>query len=150
MYGTAMSCAINPRCGVVGDILPVPENERKHVMVIGGGPAGMMAAQTLTKRGHKVSLYEKQDHLGGLLVDACLVPFKQLMREYLVWDIKQTYACGADIHLSTPVTPELVEELAPDAVIVATGSRYLRPNIPGIDGENVAMLTDVELSLIHI
>ena len=142
MYGTAMSCAVNPRCGIAGEIEPVPENQRKHVMVIGGGPAGMMAAQTLTKRGHKVSLYEKNDQLGGLLIDACLVPFKVLMREYLDWDIQQTYACGADIHLNTTVTPELVEEVNPDAIIVATGSTYLTPPIPGI--ESVLPLRQVE------
>ncbi len=75
-WGTNMSCAINPRCGVSGQIQPVSENERKKVMVIGGGPAGMMAAQTLVQRGHSVKLYEKSYRLGGLLNDACLVPFK--------------------------------------------------------------------------
>ena len=66
-------------------------------MVIGGGPAGMMAAQTLVQRGHSVKLYEKSDRLGGLLNDACLVPFKTLMREYLDWDIRETGKCGAEI-----------------------------------------------------
>lgn len=132
-WGTAMSCAVNPRCGVSGEIEPVPESQRKHVMVIGGGPAGMMAAQTLVKRGHTVSLYEKKDHLGGLLVDASLVPFKALMREYLEWDIRETMECGAKVVLNTAVTPELVEEVNPDAIIVATGSVYLTPPIPGID-----------------
>ena len=90
-----MSCAINPRCGVSGEIQPVEEKDRKHVLVIGGGPAGMMAAQTLVKRGHTATLWEKSDRLGGLLIDASAVPFKQLMREYLEWDIKQTMSCGA-------------------------------------------------------
>ena len=132
-WGTAMSCAVNPRCGISGEIEPVPEDQRKHVMVIGGGPAGMMAAQTLIKRGHTVSLYEKKDHLGGLLVDASLVPFKALMREYLAWDIRETMECGAKVVLNTTVTPELVEEVNPDAIIVATGSVYLTPPIPGIE-----------------
>lgn len=142
MYGTNMSCAINPRCGIPGEIQPVPEAQRKRVMVIGGGPAGMMAAQTLIQRGHSVTLYEKSDKLGGLLIDACLVPFKQLMREYLDWDIKTTMECGAKVVLNTTVTPELVEAEDPDAIIVATGSTYLTPPIPGI--ETALALRDVE------
>lgn len=64
-YGTSMRCAINPRLGQTGPIEPAPV--KKKVMVIGGGPGGMMAAQTLVARGHEVTLYEKQDKLGGLL-----------------------------------------------------------------------------------
>ncbi len=132
-WGTAMSCAVNPRCGVSGEIQLLPQEQRKRVMVVGGGPAGMMAAQTLVKRGHTVTLYEKSARLGGLLNDACLVPFKQLMRDYLDWDIRQTMGCGAEIYLDTAVTPELVRQENPDAVIVATGSVYVNPPIPGIE-----------------
>lgn len=132
-WGTSMSCAINPRCGVYGEIEKVSESRRKNVMVIGGGPAGMMAAQTLRKRGHSVTLYEKADRLGGLLIDASTVPFKQLMREYLAWDVRETMECGAKVILNTEVTPELVERENPDAIIVATGSVYMTPPIPGIE-----------------
>lgn len=132
-WGTAMSCAVNPRCGIYGEIEQVPEAERKNVMVIGGGPAGMMAAQILEKRGHKATLYEKSDRLGGLLNDASLVPFKQLMREYVQWDIRETMECGAKVVLNTEVTPALIEQENPDAIIVATGSNYVNPPIPGME-----------------
>ena len=132
-WGTNMSCAINPRCGMNGKIEPVDVSERKNVMVIGGGPAGMMAAQTLVQRGHTVKLYEKSDRLGGLLNDACLVPFKTLMREYLDWDIRETEQCGAEIVLNTEVTEQLIEKENPDAIIVATGSVYIQPPIPGMN-----------------
>ena len=132
-YGTAMSCAINPRCGIAGEIEQLPESQRKRVMVIGGGPAGMMAAQTLVKRGHTVTLYEKADKLGGLLIDASMVPFKQLMRDYLAWDIEETMHCGAKIVLNTEVTEQLIEQEDPDAIIVATGSVYLTPPFPGMN-----------------
>ena len=143
--GKAIHCAVNPELGFeeLERVLPAPRASRR-VLVAGGGPAGLQAALTLRKRGHSVLLCEGSDRLGGLLIDAAAPACKGYMKDYLRWLVHAAENSGADIRLNTPVTPELVEELAPDAVIVATGSRYLRPNIPGIDGENVAMLTDVE------
>ena len=69
---------------------------------------------------------------------------KEYMRLYLQWDIQETMRCGAEIHFNTEVTPELVEQVQPDAVIVATGSTYVHPPIPGIDGEKVKTVSDVE------
>ena len=144
-FGTSMRCAINPLLGKDMDLSTlVKPGEEKHVMVIGGGPGGMMAAQTLRKMGHRVSLYEKSGKLGGLLNDATVAPFKEYLRLYLKWDIRETLNCGAEIYYNTTVTPELIEEVNPDAVIVATGSTYLKPPIPGIDGENVKTVSDVE------
>ena len=144
-FGTSMRCAINPMLGKDMDLSKlVAPGEEKHVMVIGGGPGGMMAAQTLRAMGHRVSLYEKSHQLGGLLNDATVAPFKEYMRLYLQWDIRQTMKCGAEIHLDTEVTPELVEQVNPDAVIVASGSTYVHPNIPGIDLPKVKTVSDVE------
>lgn len=144
-FGYPVRCAVNP---VIGreyrykDIAPARES--KKVMVVGGGPAGMQAAQTLVKRGHRVTLYEKNEKLGGLLDDAGAVPFKDLMRDYTDWNIRTTMACGAEIQLNTEVTRELVEKEQPDAVVVATGAKYLCPDIPGIASEHVKTLRDVE------
>ena len=144
-FGTSMRCAINPMLGRDIDLSKLVEpGKEKHVMVIGGGPGGMMAAQTLCAMGHRVSLYEKSHQLGGLLNDATVASFKEYMRLYLQWDIRQTMQCGAEIHLDTEVTPELVEQVNPDAVIVASGSTYVHPNIPGIDMDKVKTVSDVE------
>ena len=144
-FGTSMRCAINPMLGKDIDLSKLVEpGHEKHVMVIGGGPGGMMAAQTLCAMGHRVSLYEKSHRLGGLLNDATVASFKEYMRLYLQWDIRQTMQCGAEIHLDTEVTPELVEQVNPDAVIVASGSTYVHPNIPGIDMDKVKTVSDVE------
>ena len=144
-FGTSMRCAINPMLGKDIDLSKLVEpGQEKHVMVIGGGPGGMMAAQTLCAMGHRVSLYEKSHQLGGLLNDATVASFKEYMRLYLQWDIRQTMQCGAEIYLDTEVTPELVEQVNPDAVIVASGSTYVHPNIPGIDLEKVKTVSDVE------
>ena len=144
-FGTSMRCAINPMLGKDIDLSKLVEpGQEKHVMVIGGGPGGMMAAQTLRAMGHRVSLYEKSHQLGGLLNDATVASFKEYMRLYLQWDIRQTMQCGTEIHLDTEVTPELVEQVNPDAVIVASGSTYVHPNIPGIDTDKVTTVSDVE------
>lgn len=144
-YGYPVRCAVNPVVGREFKYKNIqPAMIKKKVMVIGGGPAGMQATQTLVKRGHDVTLYEKNNSLGGLLLDASAVSFKELMRDYRDWDIRTTMKCGATIKLNTTVTLELVEQEKADAVIVATGSGYIKPNIPGIDGEKVKMLSDVE------
>ena len=144
-YGTSMRCAINPMLGKSMDLTTlVKPGQEKRVMVIGGGPGGMMAAQTLSKMGHHVDLYEKTDHLGGLMQDATVAPFKQYLRLYKEWDIRTTERCGATLHFGTEVTAEMVKAQNPDAIIVATGSTYIKPPIEGVDGPNVKMVRDVE------
>ena len=142
-FGTSMRCAINPMLGRKLDLSKLA-GSRKKVLVAGGGPAGMMAAQTCAAMGHDVTLYEKSDSLGGLLKVATAAPFKEYMRLYLDWDIRETERCGAKIVYNTAVTPELVEREDPDAVIVSTGSRFVHPPIPGIDGPKVVPVADAE------
>ena len=143
--GKASHCVVNPELGYeqYARALPEPKESRK-VLVVGGGPAGITAATTLRARGHQVVLCEQSDHLGGLLVDAAAPSCKGYMKQYLSWLIRSAETCGAELRLNTEVTLDLVEQLQPDAVIVATGSEYLRPGIPGIDLENVLMLHDAE------
>lgn len=144
-YGTNMRCAVNPEMGKNMDVDGIiPPGRAKNVMVIGGGPGGMTAAQTLQRMGHKATLYEKSDRLGGLMNDATVAPFKEYMRLYKDWSIKETENSGAKIVYNTEVTPELVEKENPDAVIVATGSNYIRPNVTGIGSASVKTVSDVE------
>ncbi len=148
-YGTSMRCAINPMLGKELDLASLARSKKK-VLVAGGGPAGMMAAQTCARMGHDVTLYEKSGSLGGLLRVAAAAPFKEYMRLYLQWDIRETERCGASIVYNTELTPEMVEEMDPDAVIVSTGSRFVHPPIPGIDGPKVAAVRDVEFHTVPV
>jgi len=141
------SCAVNPRSyREKYRILPKAENKKK-VMVIGGGPAGMEAAQTLVKRGHEVVLYEKENQLGGRLYEASALYLKEGFRRYIKWVIRQTENCGAKIILGTTVTPELIAQENPDAVIVAIGAETLLPPIKGIDLPHVITVSEADRKL---
>lgn len=111
-----------------------PAETPKNIMVIGGGPAGMEAAFTAAERGHKVTLYEKNGYLGGLLMYANAIkgPHERLedLRQYL---IHQCELKGVTVVTGTEVSIDLVKEQNPDAVIVATGGS--RPS--SFTGENV-------------
>jgi pyruvate/2-oxoglutarate dehydrogenase complex dihydrolipoamide dehydrogenase (E3) component len=124
---------------------------RKRVMVIGGGPAGMQAAQTAVRRGHDVTLYERSSELGGRLREASSLFCKEdSHRRYMAWSIRETKDCGARIVLNTEVTPGLVEKEAFDAVIIACGGRPWVPPIEGIDREAVYTVSQVDLREVPI
>jgi NADPH-dependent 2,4-dienoyl-CoA reductase/sulfur reductase-like enzyme len=105
------------------------------VVVIGGGPGGMEATRRLTALGHKVTLLEKADRLGGTLRVASIAyePNERL----LDWLIREVEASGADIRLGTEATPELVRTFEPAAVVVATGAVRTMPDLPGADRDHV-------------
>ena len=139
-------CAVSPTRGREMQFEHLwPAEEPKHIMVIGGGPAGMQAAQIAVKRGHTVDLYEAADKLGGRLAEASAMWCKDYHRRYLAWDVRETEECGATIHLGTKVTPELIREVKPDAVVLAIGADHIKPPIPGIDGPNVIDVSQADL-----
>jgi 2-enoate reductase len=84
-------------------------------------------------RGHEVTLYEKSDQLGGHLIEASVPSFKEEMRDYLNWIIRQMAGNGVRVELNREVTPALVEKEKPEVIVVATGSSSYSPKIAGID-----------------
>ena len=144
-FGRPIRCAVNPVVGRESKFEEIrPALQKKKVVVIGGGTAGMMAAQTLCTRGHDVVLFEEKDTLGGHLNEINKLPFKDDLRQYTAWDIRTTMECGADIRLGKKATPEMVEAEQPDAIMMCTGSTLLTPPIPGIDGENIVDVKSVD------
>ena len=137
-YANHLQCAVNPRCGLEAAInaMPAPKAS-KTVAVIGGGPAGMQAALTAYERGHKVTLFEKSDSLGGKLKFADYVSFKYPLANYKNWLAAQVGKSGVEIKLNTEVTPEDVKGF--DAVIAAVGSEPVIPRIPGVEKGIVAI-----------
>jgi len=125
-------CAINPWAGREAELREIkPAATSQKVMVVGGGIAGLQAAQWLGKRGHRVFLYEKSDRLGGQIRLAAMPPHKEEIRQFLELSIRQIKKLKVKIHLNSEVTPERLIQEHPQAVILATGGRPLRPpNIP--------------------
>lgn len=143
--GAPIRCTVNPTAGMELKHRQIFKAEvKKKVLIAGGGPAGMTAAQYLTRRGHEVTLFEASDKLGGRLYEASALWCKTGFRRYLGWTVKETMRCGAKIVLNTMVTPELIAKEAPDAVIVAVGAEEQRPPIPGINRPNVAYVSEIE------
>jgi mycofactocin system FadH/OYE family oxidoreductase 2 len=154
--GRPITCILNPATGREERFGPdtlEATSEPMHWAVVGGGPAGLKAAETLARRGHHVTLCEKDERLGGqtnLIVE-------QPYRDSFAWiarDLEsQLHKLGVNIRQSTEADVGTLESLAPDGVIVATGSHPLRTgfssinpmvqSVPGTDQENVLTVPDV-------
>jgi 2,4-dienoyl-CoA reductase-like NADH-dependent reductase (Old Yellow Enzyme family)/thioredoxin reductase len=129
------SCSINPRANlpVALDDMPEPAGPR-NVLIVGGGVAGMQAAITATERGHKVTLVERSDNLGGILNFTDVDVNKTDLRNFKNLLIREVDMQGVDIKLNSEINPDFIHALKPDAVILAIGSSPMKPSIPGIGG----------------
>lgn len=138
-----MTCALNPELGHEGEELIRPVSVKKKVLVIGGGPAGTEAARVAALRGHDVTLYEKDAALGGMLNLAIVPPHKEELKNILDYYVTQMEILPVNVVLNKAFKGEMLEELQPDVVVLATGAVPLIPAIPGISGTNVVTATDV-------
>ncbi len=148
-----INCAVNPICGMTTDLPDgeVPEAKvKKRCAVVGGGPGGIVAAITLCKRGHDVTLYEKTGQLGGALITGTAAPFKSDLKAYLNYLRVQVGKYPIDVKLNTTATKDLLEAQNYDAVIIAIGAEPIVPDIPGIDRPNVAWGPDAEMGTIEV
>ncbi len=138
-----ITCSINPEVGREREYAIRPVIKPKRVLVIGSGPAGMEAARAAALRRHHVTIFEKDDKLGGQLNVASAPDFKEPLRWFTSWQKTQIRKAGVKIKLKKEATIENVKAFAPDVVIVATGAKPIRPSIPGIDKDFVVFATDV-------
>jgi 2,4-dienoyl-CoA reductase-like NADH-dependent reductase (Old Yellow Enzyme family)/thioredoxin reductase len=136
-----LRCDVNPALG--RESQPArPASRRRRVLVVGGGPAGMRCAIDAAARGHEVLLCERSPDLGGLLNVGCRPPGKdqiRLFRDYLAGEVARA---GIEVRLETTVDAALVDRLAPDVVVVATGARPGWGNLEH-DGQGVFFAEDV-------
>ncbi len=117
---------------------------RKRILVVGGGPAGLEAARVAANRGNEVTLMEKGPELGGNARIASLqVGKEEIKTSFIDWLERQCRKAGVTIELGREVSAQLVRELAPDVVVIATGAKPMIPAIPGIDRPHVVSAEDV-------
>ncbi|MHB8276267.1 MAG: oxidoreductase [Candidatus Humimicrobiaceae bacterium] len=122
---TYVSCLLNPSCGREEDFRTI-NTERtarpKKILVAGGGPAGLEASKLLAKNGHKVILCEKSDKPGGQFLLGSLAPDKEIVAKSVLKMADLARRAGAEFRLKTEVGREVIKEINPDMVIVASGS----------------------------
>ncbi|MFC1981265.1 FAD-dependent oxidoreductase [Chloroflexota bacterium] len=132
-------CAVNAVAGREEQYESItPARKKKKVMVIGGGPAGMEAARVAALRGHSVTLYEKDDALGGQLKLAAVPPHKDILRRIInFYSVAFQQLGNLKVQLGIEVNAGEIAREKPDVVIVATGGEPLIPEIKGAGKSNV-------------
>ena len=132
-FEAAPRCAVNPSLGnesaTAAQIRPA--TTRQHVVVVGGGPGGMETARIAAQRGHRVTLLDRSDRLGGTMWFSQLTtPANEQLVEWLTHEVARN---GVDVRLGTSATVQSISALQPDVVVVATGAKRGRLTVPGGD-----------------
>jgi 2,4-dienoyl-CoA reductase-like NADH-dependent reductase (Old Yellow Enzyme family)/thioredoxin reductase len=139
-----INCTVNAATGREAEFAGIkPAAVSKKVMVIGGGPAGMEAARVAALRGYRVTLYEKNSKLGGQLDMASAAPGKESIGWLKKWLVDQLKKLNVEIKFGANVDVTMVMEAGPDAVVLATGSEPVTPDIPGADRDIAVQAWDV-------
>lgn len=142
--GVPIECAVNAEVGHEGRRHGFHEVRKPgHVLVIGGGPAGMEAARVVASRGHSVTLWEKSNELGGQLNLAASAPFKADYAEFVTRQAAELAELKVEVALGKEATIEGVHELSPSGVILATGGRAAIESIDGLPESATVTAEDV-------
>ena len=136
------TCLVNPRACYETELVAEPLSKEKSLAVVGAGPAGMAFALEAAQRGHKVTLFEQADQLGGQFNIAKLIPGKEEFHSMLGYYAHQLEQSNVTIRKSTKVTVDTVVNNF-DEVILATGVSPRIPAIDGVDHSSVVTYLDV-------
>jgi len=142
-----ITCLVNPFVTIEGEAKILPAEEPKKVVIVGAGPAGLEAAWIAAKRGHDVTVFEKEkgDKIGGNFRVAAFPPAKQEITKALRYYKVMGDKYGVQYKFETEATAEMILDEKPDEVIIATGSKPLIPDIPGVDQPHVVTANEILL-----
>jgi 2,4-dienoyl-CoA reductase (NADPH2) len=143
----SLHCVGNASTGREHDFAMGPSASPRHVLVIGGGPAGLETARVLAGRGHRLTLWDAATELGGMLRQAGLAD--PLLERYAGWLARQVEQAGVDIQLGRRATVDDVHALGADEVVVATGAVWGLPPVPGAEAPHVFTIPRLEGWLRH-
>jgi 2,4-dienoyl-CoA reductase-like NADH-dependent reductase (Old Yellow Enzyme family)/thioredoxin reductase len=141
--GEGTHCMFNPLTGRESEIKLTKAERPRRVMVIGGGPAGLESAYVAALRGHQVSLYEQEDRLGGQFHLAARAPYKEEFLDVIRYLSLMVERARVDVRLDTRVTPQMVANVHPEVVVVATGGIPLTIPFPGLNETHWLLASDL-------
>ena len=143
-FGLPIGCVQNPVVGREqswGNLTPA--TKPRHIVVIGGGPAGMETARVAASRQHQVTLVERDNKLGGAIQIVARAAGWESYLQCVTWLKNRLQDLQVDIRLETDATTNLIGSLSPDAVVVATGAEPRRPNLAGANLPHVVTVSDI-------
>ena len=141
--GKQASCLVNPRACNETELNLIATDSPKKLAVIGAGPAGLAFATSAAQRGHKVTLFDAGDQIGGQFNIAKQVPGKEEFYETLRYFSRQIELTGVELKLNTRIDAQTLNTSDFDQVIIATGIAPRKPAIDGVDHAKVLNYLDV-------
>jgi 2,4-dienoyl-CoA reductase-like NADH-dependent reductase (Old Yellow Enzyme family)/thioredoxin reductase len=141
--GKGVTCLVNARAGFEAERNIIEADEKKKVVVIGAGPAGMEAARVASLRGHNVTVIEKETNSGGKFDTLAAPPEKDSFLLYKDYLTSQLDKLGVQVVKGDVKSAKDIEKYQADSIIVATGARQTLPPIKGSDLANVLLAEDV-------